>query len=147
MGRKLKEMTILPFQVKHYDQIIKREKDILIISQDQLLTLQNYGDCYSAFYGTELIFMGGVRILHKGVGEAWVLCSKCITRFVRELYYHSNRYLLYIAKKNKLVRIQAHIDAQWREACDFIENIGFKREGLLKKCFFHRDYFIYGRIF
>lgn len=150
MDRKLKEMNIVPFEVKHFSQIEMRDKDIFFAPdnlREILSVLQKDGNCYSAFYRNELIFLGGIKILREGVGEAWVLCSKKIYRFARELYYHSEGFLKVMAKNYNLVRIQAHIDSKWKEACNFIENLGFYREGLLKKCFYERDYFIYGRLF
>jgi len=143
-------MTILPFKVEHFLQLNIRDKEGFSTVQqltDLLFILKQAGNCYSFFYENTLVFTGGIRIIREGVGEAWVLCSKSITRFVRELYYYSEKFLIEIVKKNKLVRIQAHVEVTREEACNFLDKMGFEREGLLKKCFFHTDYFIYGRIF
>lgn len=150
MIKGLKLMTVIPFQVHHGFEIELRDEDREFKTEEQfrkwLSVLHNAGNCYSLAYEGDIIFCGGICILYPGIGEGWLLCSKRIIKFVRELYYYTDFIIQSIINKYTLHRVQAYVKASWKDAVHFLEKLGFQREGLLKKFISEKDYYIYARV-
>ena len=88
------------------------------------------GPAFSAWNGSQLVGIGGVKQLWDGVGEAWVLFSKNISSCKFGIYRATkailNRHYTYH-------RIQAVVRADFPLGWRMVERLGFKLEGLLEK--------------
>jgi hypothetical protein len=146
----IKELTLIPFEPAHAFVMTRRPEEVGTPGfpgyEDYIKGLCSAGNCYSATYGDEILFCGGVRVLWPGVGEAWVLCSAGIWRFARQLFRVSETIIGKVAAENNLERVQAHVRTSWDVAIRFVERLGFEREGLLRKFVNGEDYYSYARV-
>jgi RimJ/RimL family protein N-acetyltransferase len=84
----------------------------------------------SLFYNDEFLGCAGIKQLWKGVGEAWFFMAP-------EAMKHSRAIARLVFKQLKSMRqyhrIQATVEADFKEGIRFMEFLGFKIEGLLEK--------------
>ena len=104
------------------------------------------GMAITGFRDEEIVACGGIMPLWKGVGEAWVVTSPlvkmCSFSFVKVVW----RRLLTFTKIMELERVQTTVDAEHEVSRKWVERMGFKQEGLLKKYINGRDFFRYALI-
>ncbi len=92
-----------------------------------------YGPAYTGFKGYEAIAIGGVSILWPGVGEAFIFASELIKK--NQCWFHKKivRQIIAIEEEHGLHRIQASVRVGNLQAQKWIERLGFKSEGEMKK--------------
>lgn len=133
----MRDIEIIPFEPEHVMLLPPREEEAEMRAHEDFVkwAKENYtpGTCYSGFYEGKCLGCGGVRILWKGVGEAWVMFSPEIFNFAREAYHYVGMYLEKIITDNNLHRVQGHVDSEFMLAIRYIENLGFKIEGKMRK--------------
>jgi len=148
----LRNLQVVPFEVLHgLNMKVQKEATFHIPrTHDQfkawLKSLHKAGNCFTCIYDEEVIFCGGVNVIFPHTGECWILCSKRIKTFVREIYHYSRIALNKIVNENNLYRLQAHIRPDWKNAINFVENLGFEIEGLCRKYINGQDYYLYARL-
>lgn len=81
----------------------------------------------------KIIACAGVRIIWPGCGEAWALFCDEIVSYKKDSLVITRKYLWRIIEDFKLRRVQAYIRADNPAAINYVEHLGFKREGLLRK--------------
>lgn len=91
------------------------------------------GPAYTSFDDGKPVFSAGVAIPWKGFGEAWMLMSKDAHKYPLSVYRHVRNMLNAIIEDNNLHRVQATIADGQPYLVKWIERLGFKREGLLRK--------------
>jgi hypothetical protein len=133
----MKKLKLRPFEISDAAQIFVRpeqhnEQEQADFGKWAKINKEG-GPGYSAFYRDTLLFCAGVRIMWKGVGEAWAIFSKEITNFKAEAYVYTEEGLLKIMNENNLHRVQAHADEKYPLASKFLEGLGFKKECLMEK--------------
>ena len=138
--RKLKRVKCNP------DDILKlnlRDKD-KVLNIEAMKILLNNGVAYSYFDGNRLIGCAGIAKITDNICEVWAVIDKDVKRYTREIYYYASA-LLEVARKS-FVRIQATIRTDYSLECHFMERLGYKREGILRKYMADGDYYMYAKI-
>lgn len=152
--RKLKFLTIVPFETEHLKKLKLRPEEAYMeqMDRDELARqLSQKGPAYSVFYKDKskdkLLVCAGIVILWPSVGEAWSFCDVEVRRFSREIYVYISSSLNELIKQYNLHRIQAHALTIWRSAYRFLERLGFEREGIMKRYGINgEDYYLYARV-
>lgn len=88
---------------------------------------------FTIFHKEKIISICGIYLLWPGVGEAFTVMCKDIKKYGLSLYKAYKITLPTVIKALKLKRLQAVIIVGFDEGVRFIEKLGFKREGIMKK--------------
>ena len=127
----IKSLEVVPFKAQHLQCL-----DLL---PDEFVTLEdikpegggglieNGGPAFSAFDGDKLIFCFGIARTAEGQGEAWSVCDKCVTKYLRELLCYCRSYLDRAFKEGGFVEIYAHTKTDWKKSANFDRLLGFKK--------------------
>lgn len=145
---KIKYVEIIPFELEHALELDLREHEKKMQKTDEFRAWAeanlSLGPSFSGVVDGKVVGCGGVRILWNGVGEAWAIFSKDIIKYPKEAYYYINKFLHIIIKDQNLHRVQAYVRTDVNIAVKYIENLGFKRESMMKKFSYDKkDYYMY----
>ena len=80
-----------------------------------------------------LLFYNSDLDIWKGVGEAWLVGSKILNDRGIFLTRIISRRFKVIIKTQKYKRIQCVVHNKWKSSQKFVELLGFKNEGLMRK--------------
>jgi hypothetical protein len=143
-------IEVVPFEMKHFDQIELRELD-KVTTQGFLETLQknveHAGPAYTGLVDGEVVAIAGVVLLWPGVAEGWVFGSPKIAKYKKSFCRHVRNKLAEIEKEHKLWRVQATIVSGWSGLMRFVEFLGFQFEGRLSQYGLNKeDYLMYARL-
>lgn len=143
------KIIIMPYEADH----VIREKGLIVsgIPDDALIDWAKKheinGIAWSGFAEGHLVAAGGVHFYWPGVGEAWTFMTSSLHKYRFSVHKHVYRLLNDIINRHKLYRVQAVINASHQAALDWIEALGFEKEGLMKKYGPDgQDYYMYGRV-
>lgn len=104
------------------------------------------GPAYTGIVDGEILACGGIMPFWKGVGEAWVISSEIVCKhplfFAKTIW----RKLNILIKEMELERIQTIVDAENKISMNWVERMGFKNEGLMRKYINGKDYYRYALI-
>ena len=93
------------------------------------------------------IACGGLTLQVRNMAEAWLLMSTSARKHIIQIYRAVKVGLTAMIYEQKLVRVQATVDASWKEAQAFVESLGFECEGRLRRFGPNQeDYYVYSRI-
>lgn len=102
---------------------------------------------FSLINGENVVAIGGIYELWPGVGEAFAIMSKSVTKYPKSLYSSFKSNIDAGMKIGNFIRVQATVKADFPAGIRFLEHLGFKEEGLMKKWGFdHCDYYRYARV-
>lgn len=145
MGNRIEE-----FSVDHLKTINKDYLAALGLRDDWMekaTAFRMFGPCYSAFNGDDLVACAGVNILWPGVGEAWMVSTPNIFANKKFLHKSVKDILQRIINNHSLFRVQATVLFGFEKGRIWVERLGFKREGVMKK--YDRDgndYWLYAMV-
>jgi len=144
----IKKLRVVPFKKEHLSLLKLRDFELHRLEHiQQFPEVYEHGAGYSVFDNSGLIFCAGVIPYWKGVGEAWILCDVRVKHYIRELYFYTELYLDKIIDRYKLWRVQSSVMADYYAGHRFLERMGFKKEGLMRKYDWQgKDYYLYARI-
>ena len=132
-------IEIVPFRVEHAIDLMRGDltednlaKSDEIAKRDGEFYLTR-GPCFSAILDGRVIGSAGIMTMWPGVGEAWLLFSKEVENHKRFVYETVTEYLITLVCDLDLRRVQAHCNANLPVAIRFLEQMGFEREGLMRK--------------
>jgi len=125
---KIKKLKIVPFETSHL-RLIDMLPDELVNLED--IIPGGYGLGLSAFNGDKLIFCFGIARTAKNEGEAWSVCDKCVTQYLRELLYYCRKYLKKAFTELGFVKIYAHTRVDWKKSANFDRLLGFTKVGTI----------------
>lgn len=133
-------VEIVPFTAEHLFELMLGEltETSLPKSMDIAMTrgafYRERGPCFTAMEDGHVIGAGGLIILWPGVGEGWMVVNKdAAQRHKRYAYEVVIEHLLKLASDLNLRRIQAHVDVNVPAAVKFAEQLGFQREGTMRR--------------
>jgi len=103
---------------------------------------------WSYLCGPWLVASAGVRILHAGVGEVWLVSGPLAASHVVHFYRTVKQRLPGVAEMLNLHRIQAMVLESFEDGRRLAEGLGFEREGLMR-CHTPdgENVILYGRLF
>lgn len=135
-----RHLKIIPFEVEHAVEIVRRGITERTLTCSEELARRNgalYRERGPAFSGLDgegrVVGAGGIVMLWKGVGEAWVLFSREMRRYPHDAYDTMGTFIHRISGEAKLRRVQAQCRVDLPEARRYLENLGFACEATLRK--------------
>lgn len=146
------DWCVVPFSQDHAKDIIAgrmRARDQWIADVDMakfLSACEHHGPGSTLLVDGKPIACAGVVIQEWNKGEAWALMSNDFYQHKVKAYRAIKMNLEWIITHYDLVRVQALIEPAYQQAIDFIEALGFSREGLLRNYGPKGDYLMYARI-
>jgi len=141
-------LEIRKFRVEDYFEIERRKFDMLTFlnfpNPKAIATNLARGKAFTMVNSENIIASGGILPLWKGVGEAWIVSSD----LVKHHWLSFARAVLLNLKKMEpeFERVQTTVDAEHEVSMKWVEWMGFRKEGLMKKFIGGRDYWRYARI-
>lgn len=144
-------IKIVPFEIKHAVRLMSGEltETTLQCSSDVAVryaqTFLMKGPSFTAIEDGVVIASAGVIVLWNGVGEAWALISKDGIKN-RSIYVmrKCREYLRDIMNDLDLFRVQAHCHIELQDAVEFLEVLGFEREGIMRHYWIDKsDHYLY----
>ena len=133
----MKNIELIPFKAEHLAGFHARAHESRMVGSDYFMEWakinEEHSVGYSGFYEGRFIGCGGIRMLWPGVGEAWAIFAEDPREFAHEIYHYVSMGLEHIIAEHGLWRVQTPIAADIAVNIRFIENLGFEREGLMKK--------------
>jgi len=138
------------YRVEDYMRIMRRKFDLVTFKNftDPEQAGRNLlkGPGFTGLMDGEIIASGGVVILWKGVGEAWVVSSPLVEKYPLIFAKTIARKLREIIRESGLVRVQTMVDAEHIVSQRWIERMGFVQEGLMRKYLQGRDFWRYALV-
>lgn len=104
------------------------------------------GPSLTASVNGDILFCGGIVPMWKGVGEAWVVTSPLVDQYPFSFAKTVWRKLLFFAKSLEFDRVQTTVDIEHSVSIEWVERMGFVREGLMRKYIIGRDFYRYALI-
>lgn len=136
-------ITIVPFKAEHAYKIVN------VVDAEfarQMEIHEKDETALTAMYGDDVFACGGVTTRWKGTGEVWTLNSPIVKDYPLLFHKLMLRWLETIRKYHGLRRIQAVVEADNDTYVKWIELLGFKREGLLRKYYDGKDFYMYAKV-
>lgn len=125
-------IKLVDFKPEHLNHFNLKDLDVNIQPMRELAVIFKSGPAYTLFKDGEIVTIGGVAKLWKGVGEAWALVSQPVKHPV--LFHKTIKTMLdFIIKNERLHRVQAVVFVNNIAGHRWIESLGFQGEGILKK--------------
>jgi len=147
------DIEVIAYEPKHAIEIKVRPHDEALKGSEEYAKWAEINAIGGAFSGRrksdgKIMACAGIRVLWPGVGEAWAIFSDEVEKYPKEAYVLVAHFALQLIKDFGLKRLQAYCDTDNPLAVKYLENLGFKREGLLRKYARDgKDQFIYSIIF
>ena len=138
-------IEIRPYIPEDYMKINRRHFDSLTFMNfpTPKLVAQNLarGPAFTGLADGEIIACGGILPLWKGVGEAWVVSSELVSLYPITFAKVIWRKMRSIIGELELERVQTTVDKEHKVSQKWLERMGFKNEGLMRKFLGGRDYY------
>jgi hypothetical protein len=128
-------MKLIPFEPVHmlwvkdiHENVIDEQRGMDLVKLGERCKAK--GPC-ATLIDAEAIACGGIAFIFKETGEIWLRLSLKGRgpNAVREIKVQMFRWI----EEYHLDRLQATAQARWQEDCDFLEWLGMKPEGLMRK--------------
>lgn len=133
-------VKIVPYKADHAYQVLDKNVKDFDLQLSKLKDWESWtkewetaGPSYSLFVDDKIIGCGGVILFGYNRGECWMLVSSEIKKYKKTVFKAVKEHLDLIVKTNNLRRLQTVVVADYEDGKKFIERLGFKPEGLLKK--------------
>jgi hypothetical protein len=132
-------IEIVPFKVEHAIELMRGElTEYNLARSDEIAERDgefylSRGPCFSGVEDGKVLGSAGIMLMWPGVGEAWVLFSKDVVNIKKFVYTTITDYLITLVCDLDLRRVQAHCSSELPLAIKFLEQMGFEREGLMRK--------------
>jgi len=104
------------------------------------------GPAFTGVSKDGIIACGGVLVLWKGVGEAWAITSPLVNLYPLTFAKIIKKKLKWIISEFSLCRVQTVVDKEHIISRKWVEWMGFKEEGLMRKYLGGRDFIRYAWI-
>ena len=146
---------IIPVEVDNADELLKNfiydgveeamMRAVYEKNRDPIRDLLTHKYAWVGLDGGKVLGFGGLYEVNNKVLDAWVVMSKAS-------YKHKKRILKFCATaimsafKHGYVRVQARVLCNLSSAVRFVEFLGFKQEGVLRKALFGNDCYMYSII-
>lgn len=105
-----------------------------------------HGPAWSFAEGSDVIAMGGFRMMWSGVAHAWCYFSGMTGQQGRQLALAMRRQVDGYFKRGELQRLESTCWAENEAGCRLLVALGMAKEGKKLKYFYGRDYIVYGRV-
>lgn len=144
--------TIVKFELKHLDAIKMREPDRSEVAgiphfRKVCELYEKNGGAYTLLSPEGVVCIAGVAPVIPGVGTAWSVTSDLVRKYPKTYYKSTKQFMAAIASDWRLHRLQATTLVKNRTAIRWLEHLGFKREGRMRKYGADgADHYLYARV-
>jgi hypothetical protein len=146
------QVKIRPFQMDDMLRINLREIDMRTgtfydSGVKCTVSAAEKGEALTLLVDDVILSIGGIVPLFPGVAEMWSLASKEVDR--HPIVFHKSiiKILKFWEKQNELHRMQCKVFAGHDKSQKWLERMGFKNEGLMRKYdALKNDYYMYARV-
>jgi hypothetical protein len=136
------------FRVEDYFEIERRKFDMLTFlnfpNPKEIASRLNTGPAYTIVNSKNIIASGGIMPLWKGTGEGWVVSSNLVPE--HGMFFAKTVLRMMKEYEPEFERIQTTVDAEHKVSLRWVEWMGFKNEGLMRKYIGGRDYYRFARV-
>jgi RimJ/RimL family protein N-acetyltransferase len=151
----MSKIELVTFEIEHALSIYKTctEDHIRGMSEDSVVSVaeiwKSKGPSITAMHEGVPVGCAGVMFMWKGTGHAWILFDNDpVQSLKREAYTLVLQELAEMVKVMELRRVQATCRIDLPHAIKYLEQLGFTREGRLRKYdIAGNDHYIYSMIF
>ena len=148
-------IDIIPYEPAHAYAILERnvrERNLWLSSYpDWEMWVKGWkdgGPAYTLIIDGEIVMSAGVVLMDWNRGEAWTLFTTLLDKYPLTAIKQIKKYLEMIVVRNRLKRLQALIDPEYKPGVKFIEFLGFENEGRLRAYGpKNEDYLMFSRIY
>ncbi len=136
MVKDLKDIEIIPYRAAHALAIKVRQQDLPDKEYEHFEIWAKFnenGAAFTGMYKGQVAGCAGIRILWEGVGEGWAIFSDQVEHLAAEAYGYVKKYLHTIMDDHGLWRVQVNVRTDLEVYSRYVEGLGFKREGLMRK--------------
>jgi hypothetical protein len=139
----MSNVELQPFKAQHAYQMV--EGKITPEFVKAMLKYEEMGNSMTVTIDHKFLCCGGV-IVEAGTGSLWMVTSPLVNRYPVAFHRAIRKWLALFIDLYNLNRLQAYVDAQNSTYVKWIEALGFNMEGLMKKFYNGKDYFMYARL-
>jgi hypothetical protein len=143
---------VVPFEAWHFDKIEIRDPD-----RSEVMAIPNFkkicehyekaGGAYTLLSSEGVVAISGVVSVMPGVGAAWAVTSELVNKYPKAYYKGTRDFLRAIISDWRLHRVQTTVIATNKVAVNWIQHLGFQREGLMRKYGADgSDHYLYARV-
>jgi len=94
-----------------------------------------------------IIAAAGIVMQFGRVGAAWMMMRTCASKHLLSVYRGTVEWMKIVWEHYDLVRLHTYVRADFPAGARFVEKIGFKKEGLMRKfCPDETDAWLYAKI-
>jgi len=126
-------MSIAMFKTEHLSMIKPLGNINLFAPEFKGALLEDNTEAFTIFDGDKVISILGIRVIWGGLGEVFTIMCDDIRDHGKALYEGCILSLPTMFKALKLRRLQATVIVGFDKGIKFIENLGFKRDGVMRK--------------
>ncbi len=145
------KVIMVPYEPRHAVDIVLRRHESGVRNLPEFEkwaeAAASLGPAWSAVGEDGTVYgCGGLKIMWPGVAESWILLFDGIEEngFRQEVYLQVVKLMIRVVNDFNLHRIQAHCKTDYPLNMKFLENMGFKREGIMRKFGFDKsDHYMY----
>lgn len=133
---------IVPYATEHLFQILGHPDYIY----EQARTYYELGPAYTGFVEDRVLVCTGIMRLWPGVGEAWMVPSSEISQYPLLVMKNLRRIMESLIEALNLERVQANVRVDFPAGRRWVEHLGFKAEGEMRRFHNGETYVRYARI-
>jgi RimJ/RimL family protein N-acetyltransferase len=142
-------IKVIPFKIEHYLAVEKRAEieqfDVEFFVRANRYFLEKFPSI-TGMVGDTYIACGGFVLLWPYTAELWAKVSPEAKPYSVEMNQIICNFITDTVQAFSLSRLQATVRKDFVTAKRWVEFLGFKKEGLLKKYFNNHDYIMYSKI-
>ena len=132
--------VVKPFKIDHVKNLRPHDQKLIQIAA----FADDNSPSYSGFVDDEYAFSAGI-VQAFGVGTVWVVTTPLVEKYPLWFSKAVRNMLNAGTDLYKLQRVQATVLKENKQAVKWIEFLGFKREGLMRK-YVGGDHYLYSRV-
>lgn len=136
-------IQIIPFKAEHAYEISNNPDEVVARA---MIGYEKSNMAFTAVCDEGILCCGGLVIPWQGMGSVWTVNGKLVKKYPITFHKLIRRWLECYQNTYGLNRIQALVDPMNYTNVRWIEALGFKREGIMKKYYNGKDYCLYAKV-
>jgi len=136
-------IELIPFKAQHAYQMVHGKITPEFVKA--MLRYEQEGNSMTVLYDKQLFCCGGL-VIEAGNGSLWMVNSNLVGKHPLTFHKTIKKWLKLFMELYNLNRMQAFVDASEPKHVRWVESLGFSMEGLMRKFYSGKDFFMYARI-
>lgn len=126
-------MEVIDFERHHVDWLKPRDYGGRLLSAVKSLEFIDRSIAWTMVHEGEVVACVGIIHYWSGVAEAWTISSERVVRLKFSFHRTIMELIERVFQQFRLNRLQASVHADHEVSMRWLERLGFKNEGLMKK--------------